>query len=230
MSTLEERRERQRKQAERENKLLEKKQKKEKKLSGREQSRLEFHRLGCLWYDREYANDPDPDYSPYYPGWDIVLNWIEPDEWIIDLGCGVGKFASRALAQGKHYLAGVDYSEEAIRQAKITNPESSFYVADLYAENVLPKNDLSESKDVYILLEVLEHLEQDIKVLSNIPTGKHVIISVPSFDCASHVRVFPTADDAKKRYQGYLVYLHEASVVMNPESGSTIWLLDCNRT
>jgi len=56
--------------------------------------------------------------------------------------------------------------------------------------------------DNYVLTEVLEHVD-DFKVLKNIPQGKRVILSVPSFYDTGHLRVY-TDNLLRERYQGVL--------------------------
>lgn len=47
------------------------------------------------------------------------------------------------------------------------------------------------------MLEVLEHLSKDRKVLMRLPKRSRIIFSVPNFDSASHVRVFHSEEDVK---------------------------------
>jgi len=61
--------------------------------------------------------------------------------------------------------------------------------------------------DNYVLTEVLEHLEDDREVLGNIPKGKTVVLSVPSFYDRGHLRVF-TEKTLQKRY-GDILRFHK---------------------
>ena len=60
--------------------------------------------------------------------------------------------------------------------------------------------ELTLLNEVYVMLEVLEHLTRDIDVLQKIPSGKEVVFSVPSFDDPSHVRMF-TREIVQWRYR-----------------------------
>ena len=52
-----------------------------------------------------------------------------------------------------------------------------------------------------VALEVLEHIEDDVKVLKRFAvSGRRVFVSVPTYDCDSHVRCFHRDDDLGKRY------------------------------
>ena len=54
--------------------------------------------------------------------------------------------------------------------------------------------------DKYVLVEILEHLNQDKALLAKIPKGKEVILSVPSYLGGSHVRKFDNTDQVRERY------------------------------
>lgn len=106
---------------------------------------------------------------------------------VLDVGCGV------AMLQNfiKDYH-GFDFSDKAVEIAK--NP--NVWMGNAYE----PKN--YGDYDTYILTEVLEHLD-DYKVLKNIPQGKQVIFSVPSFEDESHLRIY-TEKIVHHRYDGIL--------------------------
>ena len=52
-----------------------------------------------------------------------------------------------------------------------------------------------------MLIETLEHLD-DLQVIENIPQGKNIIFSVPTFDDPAHVRVYPSENFIKNRFKG----------------------------
>jgi hypothetical protein len=57
--------------------------------------------------------------------------------------------------------------------------------------------------DVLLCTEVLEHIEDDLAVVSRFIAGKRCICSVPSFAFPSHVRFFANADEVAARYGAY---------------------------
>ncbi len=95
---------------------------------------------------------------------------------ILDIGCGQGKLNA--------YIKNYDGFD------MVQNP---YRVADIYTHDF-------GDYDVYVLLEVLEHLIKDIDVLRKIPANKPLIFSVPSFDDPSHVRMF-TEQIVRWRYR-----------------------------
>ena len=56
----------------------------------------------------------------------IAFSSCSPSAFVIDLGCGDGRHAERIAAAG-HNVLGVDYSFEALRVARQTQPENVEY-------------------------------------------------------------------------------------------------------
>ena len=155
------------------------------------------------FYDTVYADskeyENDPEHSVYLPTWEKVLHELKMQGVlrVFDIGCGPGQFAQYLLERmpGLVYH-GVDYSQTAIFKAQRRCPSARFSEADVLNEDVFSGVDA----DVYIILEVLEHIEQDCKLLTRIPAGKQVILSVPNFDSFGHVRFFKDKDEVLARY------------------------------
>ena len=95
---------------------------------------------------------------------------------MLDIGCGQGKLSK--------YIANYDGFDGS------KNP---YRIADIYTHAY-------GDYDVYVLLEVLEHLAKDSLVLKKISSGKEIVFSVPSFDDPSHVRMY-TEDIIRWRYR-----------------------------
>ena len=184
----------------------------------KQRKKQECLQMGSAWYDRRYAAKKGESYVPYFSLYDTILSRIGPDESILDLGCGVGMFAERAVAQGKMYLFGVDYSIEAVTQASERVLDAAFLCTDLGSY------DIPKGVGVVVLVEVLEHLQDDLGMLSRLPEGMRVIFSVPDFDCVSHVRYFPSQEEAVRRYQPVISILSVSPVPLSPTA--TVWLLD----
>ena len=110
----------------------------------------------------EKYNDIEERYTNIYKQ---VGKMVGPKR-CLDVGCGQGKLS--------------EYIEVYDGFDQVKNP---YRVADIYTHEF-------GDYDVYILLEVLEHLLKDTDVLKKVPSGKEIIFSVPSFDDPSHVRMF----------------------------------------
>jgi len=181
------------------------------------------------FYDSTYSASLDyslpPHESQYFECWQLASRWLSDSNKFADFGCGVGQFVEYALSEGKSFVYGVDFSEVAIQFARERNPSvvDHFYVRDLRDPHTYTILDF----DVAILLEVLEHVRDDLAVLQHIPVGRTVILSVPSFGNSAHVRYFPNLDAANDRYSSVLNISQSISVPIS--SNSTLWLLKGER-
>lgn len=99
-------------------------------------------------------------------------------ESVLDVGCGEGftlqKFAEEGI--GKR-LEGIDFQKSAIEIGKKIHPHLKLNVGDIY---YLPYKD--NSFDLVMATEVLEHLEDPKKALSEIQrvSKKYLLLSVPN--------------------------------------------------
>ena len=109
---------------------------------------------------------------------------------------------------------GVDFSANAIEIAKKTNKGANFYCNNLVTDDVYNKHDY----DVAVILEVLEHINDDLKVIESVPSGKRIIGSVPSFDSTGHVRMFKTKAAVRKRYEKLVKINRIEQHVMNAQN------------
>jgi len=178
-----------------------------------------------IFHDKLVRGDmPDnPSASGYAAGWRIVLRWLRNDERILDLGCGCGLFGKLALNKGKNYVRGIDFSRVAIKRARQINPKhvDCFKVADFFSLHTKDYEDF----DVVIILEALEHVVNDLKLLETMPEGIRVILSVPSFGKGYHVRVFPTLGSAIQRYEP-LLEIKQAASRIRRMSKFKFWFID----
>ena len=125
----------------------------------------------------------------------IIKEFImsEPFERVFDAGCGTGMYTVIVLPKAKHVSA-LDYSEQSI--AKLRTRLAHHKHLDLYQGSATDVP-LEDSSFVLILhCEVLEHIQDDRKVLSELyrvcKPGGRMVISVPHppapIDDPNHVR------------------------------------------
>jgi len=122
----------------------------------------------------------DPDLSRYAELYQAAA--LRCSGKVLDMGCGTGELKN-FLPLGFDYL-GFDFANVA--------KGCKYEVGDIYTYPL-------EGYDTYVLLEVLEHVD-DLRVLKRIPYGAKVIFSVPSFPDPAHLRVY-TMDAMIQRFK-----------------------------
>lgn len=166
--------------------------------------------------DSEYTKEPVDSW--YYEGWAKVLDWTGLSD-ILDLGCGPGQFGKLCLERGIKYT-GIDYSEVAIRMAgKMTGSPKRFRVGD-----ITTFKRLHIRGGTVVLLEVLEHIVEDLEVLEKITQSLDIVFSVPNYNYRSHVRYFESIDAIKERY-GHLMHIDDTYIVKLNDVGKKIFLI-----
>lgn len=156
---------------------------------------------GSDYYDSHLSRVKLPlEESPWRDVYEIAASLLPaPDNHpnIADLGCGTGRFAKLLFNRGYEKYWGIDFSEARIKEARQYVPQFDFSVGNLLSEKIHAK---FAEFNVFVILEVLEHINSDCDLLSKIPEGKPVIFSVPNYDSAAHVRYFNDSDEIVHRY------------------------------
>jgi 2-polyprenyl-3-methyl-5-hydroxy-6-metoxy-1,4-benzoquinol methylase len=155
-------------------------------------------------YDQMYLTGDTtyerPLTSPYYPLYRKVLRLCEREETrsVLEVGCGSGVLAEMLIAAGITY-AGFDFSAVAIEKARQRNRGGRFFVADATDPH---------SYDVpyqgIVCCEVLEHVEADLGTIGRWRPGAVCVCSVPNFNYPTHVRLFRSESEVRRRYAGLL--------------------------
>jgi SAM-dependent methyltransferase len=99
---------------------------------------------------------------------------------VVDVGCGTG--ANIAALAGAYHCVGIDTSPDATRLAAQRFPSVHFVTG------VAPAGlgDVARSADLFLIMDVLEHVPDDFAMLSSILAvahpGAHVLITVPAHE------------------------------------------------
>lgn len=143
---------------------------------------------------------------------------------IIDLGCGVGHFYKIIRGRGYEDYLGIDFSEQMLKKAMVNAKSLKFYHGNLLEKST---QQFYSNESLFVLLETLEHIEDDLAILESIPIGSQVIFSVPSFDARSHVRQFKNTGAVIARY-GHLLKFEK---IMQLPWGKTnkVFMFRCKR-
>lgn len=139
---------------------------------------------------------------------------------ILDLGCGPGQFAEYITKCTDISYKGIDFSHIAIERARSRCPALTFEQAVLPIVNL----DAFSDFDCVVCTEVLEHIEDDLSIIKNIPKGKFFVGSVPNFDSFGHVRYFQSANDVRSRYEELIDNLLIQEI--NIGGVNIIWLMN----
>lgn len=164
--------------------------------------------LDKSFYDNAYS-DPSKGYEGapedlkfYYPNWKIALDYIYRNNYskIVDIGCGPGHFAQMICEDRSIDYIGYDFSEIAIQKAisRNNNKNNKFKIKDL-KEFTIPV-----SNCIFTAFEFLEHVSFDVDIIKKLHSGSEIIFSVPNYDSAGHIRVYPNENYINHRYGEFL--------------------------
>lgn len=184
-------------------------------------SKLNGLEVSKSYYDDIYQESQkygEPGEGSVYLGvWREIANRINREGYarILDIGCGPGQFAEHLIQRCPSIeYTGLDFSKVAINAAKRRCPSATFIEADAFHPDLLGKGEY----DLVLMLELLEHVENDLALLNRIPVGKTVMFSVPNFDSFAHVRFFPTEEAVSERYGPCFLDLKVMAIALANES------------
>jgi 2-polyprenyl-3-methyl-5-hydroxy-6-metoxy-1,4-benzoquinol methylase len=186
--------------------------------------------LNSEWYDEVFRHGGSEqiyflkyDETPWYPIWKKIAARIKElgSTKILDIGCGPGQFADCLLNEiGLVSYVGIDFSSAAISFAEELSLPVSFVVADA------TDYDYSQIEyDVVVTTEFLEHIHDDLGVLSKISKGSVILATLPNMDSEGHVR-FLSKDveeailEIEERYSDLceIVSIQHFPYELNPEN------------
>ena len=139
--------------------------------------------------------------SPYYPLWTVIADRLQRAQAkkVLDIGCGPGQVACLLHDKGIPEYLGIDFSSAQIEQALKVCPDYNFITADIFNTDLLQ----TYSYDCVLTTEFLEHVEQEIDVLTQIKPGTFILATVPNFTAPGHVRYFDSKEKVYERYEQY---------------------------
>ncbi len=109
-----------------------------------------------------------------------LLEWIEPEHSVLDLGCATGEMSFWASEKAKK-VTGIDYNPVHIDFAKENYKRENLYFHCIEAHEYLSNTE--EKFDVLILENVLEHLDNPSEFIGKFSKFfEYVYIELPDFD------------------------------------------------
>jgi len=132
---------------------------------------------------------------------------IEYNPRILDVGCGIGSFVKYLKECDYKRYVGIDFAEDLLSYAKEKYPEYKFTNGNLTSDKSL--NSYLKRFNYFVSFEVLEHIEDDLKVVAALPLDSIFIFSVPSVNSPGHIRKFSGFDEVTERYGELLDFNNE---------------------
>jgi SAM-dependent methyltransferase len=161
-------------------------------------------------------------HSGYYPLFKVVARAVmaERPRRLLEVGCGTGGMAHLLM---ERYPAvayrGFDFSPLAVDKARRrTGVAEAFSVGDATDAATYA----GSGYDAVICTEVLEHIDNDLRVIAHWRIGAWCVCSVPNYDADTHVRLFRTEDEVRERY-GSLIELHSIRRLKKPFLSDLSW-------
>lgn len=148
----------------------------------------EYYLTGCTGYN-EFKESDGKKLEPRFK--ELVKHFPKlKNKKVLDIGSGRGEIVFYTLNKGAREAVGMDYSEAAIKLAKIALKKQPNEIRDnckFFVRDAKRTQYKDENFDVVFLLEVLEHLypEEQDQILNEInrilkPDGKLFIHTAPS--------------------------------------------------
>jgi SAM-dependent methyltransferase len=179
------------------------------------------------YYDKLFSESPS--YNNYYAAshyyflWAVIVDRLRQSHLrrVLEIGCGSGQLAAMLFDLGVvDGYTGLDFSPRAIEIARANVPRGEFCVDDARSTSLHEEVE----HDVVICTEVLEHIEDDVSVLSRFRPGKRCLCTVPSFAHESHVRCFPDDQAVTGRYGSFFDSL-QVAVYRSPMDRTDLFFL-----
>jgi len=139
-------------------------------------------------------------------------------ENVADLGCGAGNFVSIMTGRGQRpevYL-GIDNNHSQISIAKAAYPGWKFIYGDFNNERIRAEY---ERYGAYLMLNLVETMDDDQAFFATLPEGKSVLFSVPKFEREDFKFFLPDNADIHERYSPVL-NIHSVGRYRNPAGES----------
>jgi len=124
-------------------------------------------------------------------------------ENVVDLGCGAGNFVSVMVARNQRpemYL-GIDNNHHQISVAKAAYPGWKFIYGDFNNERIRMEY---ERYGAFLMLNLVDSMQDDVAFLQNMPEGKPLLFSIPKFEKEGSTVWLPEGRDIHDRYSSFL--------------------------
>ncbi|MGI8469847.1 MAG: class I SAM-dependent methyltransferase [Pyrinomonadaceae bacterium] len=112
--------------------------------------------------------------------YDFILNFIQPEHLVLDLGCARGEITS-TIAEKAKSVVGVDHNQELIDIAQKNHRRENLKFLCMDAIDYLKNTD--EKFDILVLSHILEHIDEPQAFLEKFKNFfRYIYVEVPDFD------------------------------------------------
>jgi Trans-aconitate methyltransferase len=122
---------------------------------------------------------------------------------VVDLGCGAGNFVSvmASRKQRPEMYLGIDNNHSQVSIAKAAYPGWKFIYGDFTQERIRAEY---ERFGAFLMLNLIDTLEDDVEFLMSLPLDKPLLFSVPRFEHPESRLCLPEGRDVHDRYSSIL--------------------------
>jgi SAM-dependent methyltransferase len=124
-------------------------------------------------------------------------------ENVADLGCGAGNFVAIMTAKGMRpeMYVGIDHNHQRISTAKAAYPGWKFIYGDMRDERVRAEY---ERYGAFLMLNLVDTLEDDLDFLAGLPEGKPLVFSIPKMEMEGSRLCLTESNEIRDRYSSIL--------------------------
>jgi 2-polyprenyl-3-methyl-5-hydroxy-6-metoxy-1,4-benzoquinol methylase len=176
--------------------------------------------------DRHVKPLDESEWLQLYEAAAELLPEIGTDVRIVDVGCGTGRFAALLARMGHERYLGVDFAGARVEAARSYVDGFDFENLDVFSGEFHSELRVG---DTFVILEVLEHLENDRDLVERLPVGASVVCSVPNYDAQAHCRFFVDVEQVTGRYEDLLEFSDHRTVVHNEAQNKLVWVFRAER-
>ena len=109
---------------------------------------------------------------------DYLQKWISPEDTVIDIGCGLGRWCEIA-AKYASSVVGIDYSEELIAAARLRTEAANVE----YINGDVTRDLDGRQFDLAVMTHVIEHIDDADTMLKELRSvANRLIVEVPDFE------------------------------------------------
>ncbi len=146
-------------------------------------------------YSKHYKN------IIYYPIWKYIIENLNLNDSILDLGCGPSHLGHMFYDNGFKSYTGIDFSSTAIDMAKEKLPD--YY--NLIEANLEDINYDKYENHIIVATEVFEHIKNDITLIKELPKSR-ILFSVPNFWSKNHYRIYYNENEIREYYNNIIEF------------------------